>query len=295
MKMIAARNLSFLIALVSLFASDALAQNFIFDVPTGDLAEATTTTSEMAVGQSATIVLDFTTLTLADSDDEVDIYIQTTYDGATTWTDLQNIHFDNDDNGTTATKTVFITPALDGPGAMLSLTGTNPAADTEIIETVPSNTIWRLWGAYATLVTDATAANRRVKVLIDDGTNTLFASDASAVHTASLTEAYIIGPHAGVVGDHWIPTPPGMLMLAGWRMQTSTTLLKTTDNWSAPQLTVEAWADPENSTDGTMGDHLKAYRPMGSQVRIKVLITGASAPTYAFTARGVFNRVIHAP
>lgn len=294
MKMIAAR-IFFLIALVSLLASSALAQNFIFDVPTGALSAATTTTSEMAVGQSATIFLDFTTLTLADSDDEVDIYIQTTYDGATTWTDLQNIHFDNADNGTTATKTVFITPDLDGPGAYLSLTGTNPAAGIEIIETVPTNTIWRLWGAYASLVTDATAANRRVKVLIDDGTNTVFPSDSSAVQIASQTEYYIIGPHSGVVADHWIPTPTGMLMLAGWRMQTSTTLIKAGDNWSAPQLTVEAWADPENSTDGTMGDHLKAYRPMGSQVRIKVLITGASAPTYAFSARGVFNRVIHAP
>lgn len=293
MKMIAAR-ISLLIALVSLLAPDARAQNFIFTVPSGALSADTTTPAKMAVGQSATIFLNFTTLTLG-GDHEIDCFIQTTYDGATTWTDLQNIHFDNSDNGSTAKKTVFITPDLDGPGAMLSLTGTNPAANTEIIETVPANTIWRLWGAYATLVTDATAANRRVKVVIDDGSNTVFASDASAVHVASQTEAYIIGPRAGVVADHWIPTPTGMLMMAGWRMQTSTTLLKAGDNWSAPQLTIEAWADPENSTDGTMGDDLKAYRPMGSQVRIKVTITGATAPTFAFTARGVFNRVIHAP
>ncbi len=290
MKMIVARNTFLSLALVLLLAPDARAQNFIFDVPSGALSAATTTSSEVATGKSAaSIFLDFTTLALADADDEIDCFIQTMYDGATTWTDLQNFHFDNGDNGTTASKTAFITPDLDGPGTMLSLTGTDPGAGVEIIETVPANTIWRLWGGYATLVTDAGAANRRVNVYIDDGTNNVFRSVSSAVQTASNTETYNIGPHAVVVDNHWIPTPPGMLMLAGWRLQTATALIEAGDNWSTPQLTIEAWADPENSTDGTMGDHLKAYRPMGSQIRIKVLITGASAPTFALSARGVFR------
>lgn len=285
----AARSILLSIALaLCLFASDARAQDFIF-ADSGTFTAATTLAAKPTVGQRAIIFLDVTTLTLADADDEVDFYIQTTYDGATTWTDLQNFHFSNSDNGSTANKVAVITSDLDGPGEMQSLTGANPAAGIEIIETVPTNTIWRLWGGYATLVTDAGVANRRVNVYIDDGTNNIFRSVSASVQTASNTETYTIGPHAVVADNHWIPTPSGMVMLAGWRIQTSTTLIEAGDNWSAPQLTVEAWADPEVSTDGTMGDDLKAYRPMGSQIRIKVLITGASAPTYAFSARGVFR------
>lgn len=287
MKKIAAHI--FLAALfLCLLAPDARAQSFIF-ADTGTFSAATTLAAKPTLGQSAIIFIDITTLTLADADDEVDFYIQTTYDGATTWTDLQNFHFSNSDNGSTASKVAVITSDLDGPGEMLSLTGTNPAAGSEISESVPTCTIWRLWGGYATLVADAGVANRRVNVYIDDGTNNIFRSVSASVQTASQTETYTIGPHAVVVDNHWIPTPPGMLLMPGWKITTSTALIEAGDNWSAPQLTVEAWAMPDVSTDGTMGDHLKAYRPMGSQIRIKVLITGATAPTYSFTARGIFQ------
>ena len=49
------------------------------------------------------IYLDITTMTTADGDDEVDFYIQTTYDEST-WFDVENVHFANADNGTTPTK-----------------------------------------------------------------------------------------------------------------------------------------------------------------------------------------------
>lgn len=288
MKKIAARTFLLIVLAWCLFAPHARAQDFVF-ADTGTFSAATTLAAKMTFGESAMIFLDITTLTLADADDEVDFYIQTTYDGETTWVDLQNIHFSNSDNGSTAAIVAVITPDLDGPGTYLSFTGTDPGVGIEIIETVPTNTIWRLWGGYATLVTDAGVANRRANIYIDDGTNNIFRSVSSAIHTASNTETYTIGPHAVAVDNHWIPTPPGMVLLAGWRFQTSTALIEAGDNWSAPQLTIEKWADPENSTDGTMGDNLKAYRPMGSEIRIKVLITGASAPTYAFTARGIFR------
>lgn len=233
----------------------------------------------------AVLNLNITDLTLADADDEIDFYVQTSYDHGTTWVDCQNFHFTNADNGTAANLQAIIDGALDGPGTIKSITGTDPVAGSEISETVPANTIWRFWGAVASLVTDATVANRRVKVLIDDGTTTVFPSDSSSVQAASQTESYIIGPHAGVVADHWIPTPPGMLVLAGWRVQTSTTLIKTGDNWGAPQLTVEEWHDPAVRTDGTMRDNVKSYeRPVGTHVRIRDEVTGATDPTYAYSA-----------
>lgn len=56
----------------------------------------------------AIVQLLVTTLTLADADDEVDFWLQTTYDDGTTWVDLENVHFSNADNGTTASKILTI-------------------------------------------------------------------------------------------------------------------------------------------------------------------------------------------
>jgi len=94
----------------------------------GDLTAGETTSVLSTRGRFATITLDVTTLTLADADDEVDFYIQTTYDGGTNWVDCQNIHFDNSDNGATALKSLVVDGAMDGPGSIKSIAGTNPAA-----------------------------------------------------------------------------------------------------------------------------------------------------------------------
>ena len=56
----------------------------------------------------AVIVLDVTLITTPDADDEIDFYIQTTYDDGTTWTDVENIHFALADNGNTALKVVGV-------------------------------------------------------------------------------------------------------------------------------------------------------------------------------------------
>lgn len=71
---------------------------------TGSLTAADTSEA-VTVGSYRTVViyLDITTLTTADGDDEVDFYIQTTYDKST-WLDMENIHFANADDGTTPTK-----------------------------------------------------------------------------------------------------------------------------------------------------------------------------------------------
>ena len=112
----------------------------------GALTAGETTTAITTVGgfETATVVLDVTTLTLADADDEVDFYIQTTYDAGTTWTDIENVHFTTADDGTTQTRLVKINDLEDGPGTILTLTGTDPAANAEISETVPANTIWKI-------------------------------------------------------------------------------------------------------------------------------------------------------
>ena len=284
---------------VFLFAISAHAQRqFILQSASGALTAATTTTAVNTVFGTAVIFLDVTTITTADADDEVDFYFQTTYDGGTTWTDVENIHFATADNGNTATRVIVIDGAKDGPGANLSIAGSDPAAGAEISETVPANTIWSIRSVSAALVTDGTAANRRVRATLDDGSAVYHRVSAGVDHTASLTVQYSWAPVGaaaiGVVAvtdaTVNVPLPSPSVLAPGDRFITVTGAIVAGDNWGAPQLSVEAWHDAAVSTDGAIADNVKSYnRPLGSQIRIKTAVTGATAPTYAFSARGIFR------
>ena len=61
--------------------------------------ETTTPVTGLQVVHEAIVFFNITTATLADGDDEVDFYLQTTYDNGTSWVDLANIHLANADNG----------------------------------------------------------------------------------------------------------------------------------------------------------------------------------------------------
>lgn len=133
----------------------------------------------------------------------------------------------------------------DGPGGLRSITGTDPAAGLEISETVPGGARWQLNALFASFVTDATVANRVPRLIIDDGTNTVFASDPPAAQTASLTIQYVTG--AGIqrtaIGSlipFWA-LPTDLVLLAGYRIRTATAAIVAGDNWGAPQLLVREW------------------------------------------------------
>lgn len=70
--------------------------------------ETTTPVTGLGAYRLAVIRLDVTTITTPDGDDEVDFYIQTSYNGGTDWADVENVHFDNADNGNTAIKLIII-------------------------------------------------------------------------------------------------------------------------------------------------------------------------------------------
>jgi len=267
---------------------------WVLRTASGDLTAADTSEEITARLSSAKVSINITKLTLADADDEVDFYVQTSYDNGTSWVDCQNLHFTNADNGSTAKRSAMIDGAIDGPGTDKSITGTDPSAGNEISETVPANAIWMVGGIYSSLVTDANAANRRVHVLVDDGATTFYRSVSASVQAESLTNYYSIGPHgitAAVAATvHWIPLPPGLVLSAGSRIQTSTALIEAGDNWGAPQLSVVEWHDPAVLTDGTIRDNVKSYeRPLGTHVRIKTAVTGTSAPTYSYSATVFFK------
>lgn len=141
----------------------------------------------------------------------------------------------------------IVRSSVDGPGMLRSITGTDPAANTEITEAVPTNARWAFHGAYFTLVTDANPANRRVFVTLSDGANVYLASVSASTQAASSTEYYSVGGHgvssASVSGVHFVPLPDAIPMFQGWQIDTLTSNMQVGDNYSAPQITVEEWIE----------------------------------------------------
>ena len=133
--------------------------------------------------------------------------------------------------------------STEGPGVIRSIAGTNPAAGAEILETVPTNARWRLLALMATLVTDATAANRDAALTIDDVTTVFLRAPAGQNHIASLTTRYVWTPHAQrftIAQDRTITIPiPDLWLPGGFRLNTLVTNIQAGDDWGAPQLLVE--------------------------------------------------------
>ncbi len=137
--------------------------------------------------------------------------------------------------------------STDGRGVMRSITGTDPAAGAEASETVPTNARWLLLAFTLRLVTDATVANRHVRLVIDDGATTFFSSDSEAAQAASDNWAYNAGigmdRRAGVSDNRMWALPAGLMLPGGARIRTSTSNIAAGDNFSAPQLLVEEWIE----------------------------------------------------
>jgi hypothetical protein len=138
--------------------------------------------------------------------------------------------------------------STEGNGNLREIVGTDPSAGAEINEAVPTGALWRPLAMRFTLVTNATAGNREVHLLIDDGTNAHYNLSAGTNQVASTTWTYTIGAHAqsGLKGTDTvaIPIPPGILLEAGHRLRTSTTGLLAGDDYSAPNMLVEEWLSP---------------------------------------------------
>lgn len=138
--------------------------------------------------------------------------------------------------------------SLDGPGMLRSITGTDPAAGSELSETVPTGARWRLRALRASLVTSAVVANRTVVLFVDDGATAYWTSASPTTQPASQTVPYtvgVIGTSVNQQGAIYLDVPYGGLVLpAGHRIRTVTSLLDAGDNWGAPQYQVEEWLEP---------------------------------------------------
>jgi hypothetical protein len=87
-------------------------------------AENSTPVTDLGGFSHGLIQLNVTTITTPDGDDQIDFYMQTSYDNGTSWIDMENIHFANADNGNTSKKLLVIAPAMSSAVGRAATDGT---------------------------------------------------------------------------------------------------------------------------------------------------------------------------
>lgn len=128
--------------------------------------------------------------------------------------------------------------------AMQLYSGTNPAANVEATYTVPGTAAanapdrFLLLAIYGTLVTDANAANRRVRLTIEDGfLGVVYLQLAFSLdHVASTTTNYTAAPglsFGGSADAQQLSLPQPTVVRAGSVIRTITTNRQAGDNWAA--------------------------------------------------------------
>lgn len=127
------------------------------------------------------------------------------------------------------------------PAAITSATGSNPAANAEISQTVPAGKYWQLLAVTVTLAQGITQTPQPV-LLIDDGTNVLFQSfGASSAQNSSVTTVYTWAPGltltaGGAATVATAPLPSGLVLGPGYKVRTSTLGIGANTDYAAPQL-----------------------------------------------------------
>jgi uncharacterized Ntn-hydrolase superfamily protein len=131
------------------------------------------------------------------------------------------------------------------------VTVANPAAGADFTATVPAGEFWIVLAVAALLTSDATVQNRTVKLIIDNGTDTLFQGGNSGTgQQASVAGQYSFAPNlimelAQVIGGlvRFFPIPGGtvpIVLSPGYRVRSATGSLAAGDQWSNIRLVVLA-------------------------------------------------------
>lgn len=137
--------------------------------------------------------------------------------------------------------------SIEGPGALRVITGTDPAAGTELSETVPTKARWRLIAFTFQYVSSAVAGARRVELTFDDGATVYARIQPAATFDANTTArmGYLGGGSAYTPAGSamTMPLPHPAYLFAGHRIRTSSVGADVGDNIGAPTYLVEEWIE----------------------------------------------------
>ncbi len=146
-------------------------------------------------------------------------------------------------------------------GFIRTVTGANPAAGANASDAVPTDAAWRLLAYTIVLVTDATVANRRTDLVVDDGTSTnrraIVMNPTSSSQAASLTRTWTFqrgnssiaaGGFAGFGDTQTLIMNDSIVehgrLTEGYRLRTVTDSLQAGDDYAAPSFQVEETIEP---------------------------------------------------
>lgn len=132
-----------------------------------------------------------------------------------------------------------------GRGVLRVIAGTDPAAGAEIVETVPTNALWRLISMAATLQTDATVGTRAPAFIASHGGSTYFHAGGGVTTAASAGARYTFAAGVGVMGStqngNLVALPADLVLPGGSTFGTNTGGIFAGDNWGNPTYLVEEW------------------------------------------------------
>lgn len=134
-----------------------------------------------------------------------------------------------------------------GQGGLDAIAGADPAAGVEWSITVPAGARWRVRSVTATLVTDATVANREPSIVFTADGAVVASVPSGVAHVASQTRRYSWFPQsvrgAGAASLDVIVPIPALELRAGDTITSVTTALVAGDNWGAPIVYVDRLLD----------------------------------------------------
>jgi hypothetical protein len=139
-------------------------------------------------------------------------------------------------------------------GALATVVGTNPAANTEWSETVPAGEWWEVLCVNVVLVQGATQTPQP-RLVLDDGTNVFFgAFGSTTAQAASTTQRYTWAPNLPTSGNigattnvhSTAPLPARCILGPGFRLNSGTTVgIGANSDYAAPVfLIVRYGTDP---------------------------------------------------
>lgn len=129
-------------------------------------------------------------------------------------------------------------------GRILTITVTVPAAGAEFSHVIAAGALFHLLAIKANFTSAVAAANRRVSIVIDDGTNIVRPFVSAQDQVASLTRMYVAGRETdaliagvpGIAADGVVFLTPGLPLfplLPGYRVRSITANIQLADQFAA--------------------------------------------------------------
>lgn len=141
-----------------------------------------------------------------------------------------------------------IADSISGGGVLRHITGTDPAAGSEISETVPTGARWELLSMAAIFVTAGGGINRWPRFIASSAGKRLAFTPVPSSQPPATTENWFWGANFPSLPDDGFsstggPFPQPLILLAGATFGTSTGLIAGGDNWTAPDYTVREFLE----------------------------------------------------